>query len=97
NDYLVGDDPCYEFAMAALEPNDIFPTFADYPRGIYEQKIIMADCGLIDPGEIDHYLARDGYGSLAKVLTTDPDLVLKEIEESNLRGRGGACFPTGKK
>ena len=38
NDYLVGDDPCYEFAMAALEPNDVFPTFADYPRGIYEQQ-----------------------------------------------------------
>ncbi len=97
SDYLVGDDPCYEFAMAALEPNDIFPTFADYPRGIYEQKIILADCGLIDPGDIDHYLARDGYSSLAKVLTTDPDLVLAEIKESNLRGRGGACFPTGDK
>jgi NADH-quinone oxidoreductase subunit F len=97
NDYLVSDDPCYEFAMAALEPNDVFPTFADYPRGIYEHRIILADCGLIDPEEIGHYLARDGYSGLAKVLTTEPDLVIAEIKESKLRGRGGAGFPTGVK
>jgi NADH-quinone oxidoreductase subunit F len=97
NDYLVSEDPCYEFAMAALEPNDVFPTFADYPRGIYERRIILADCGLIDPGEIEHYLARDGYSGLAKVLATEPDLVIAEIRESKLRGRGGAGFPTGVK
>jgi NADH-quinone oxidoreductase subunit F len=97
SDYLVNDDPCYEFAMAALEPNDLFPTFADYPRGIYEQKIVLADCGLIDPEEIDHYLARDGYAGLAKALSTGPDQVIAEIRESKLRGRGGAGFPTGVK
>lgn len=96
-DYLVNDDPCYEFAMAALDPNDLFPTFADYPRGIYEQKIILADCGLIDPEEIDDYLARDGYSGLSKALTTDPEAVVAEIRESKLRGRGGAGFPTGIK
>jgi NADH-quinone oxidoreductase subunit F len=97
SDYLVSEDPCYEFAMAALEPNDVFPTFADYPRGIYEQRIILADCGLIDPGEIDHYLAKEGYGGLAKALGGNPDLVIDEIRESRLRGRGGAGYPTGIK
>jgi NADH-quinone oxidoreductase subunit F len=96
-EFLAGEDPCYDFAMAALEPNDIFPTFADYPRGIYERKIILADCGLIDPGQIDHYLARDGYSGLARALSICPDLVIAEIGESKLRGRGGAGFPTGIK
>lgn len=97
SDYLVGDDPCFEFAMAALEPNDFFPTFADYPRGVYEQKIVLADCGFIDPENIDHYLARGGYSALAKALSGDPGAVVAEIIDSKLRGRGGAGFPTGVK
>ena len=96
-DYLVGGDPCFEFAMAALEPNDLFPTFADYPRGVYEQKIILADCGFIDPGDIDRYIAGGGYGALAKALGMEPAAVINEIKEAHLRGRGGAGFPTGVK
>ncbi|MHB9093080.1 MAG: NADH-ubiquinone oxidoreductase-F iron-sulfur binding region domain-containing protein [Eubacteriales bacterium] len=97
SDYLANDDPCFEFAMAALEPNDLFPTFSDYPRGVYEQKIVLTDCGLIDPQDIDHYLARDGYTALAKALDMGPDSVIAEIKNSKLRGRGGAGFPTGIK
>lgn len=96
-DFLVNDDPCYEFAMAALEPNDEFPTFEDFPRGVVEQRIILADCGLIDPDDIDHYLAKDGYAALSKVLEMDPLAVIAEIKEAKLRGRGGAGFPTGVK
>ncbi len=96
-DFLVNDDPCFDFAMAALEPNDVFPTFGDYPRGVYEQKIILADCGLIDPQDIDHYLATGGYGALAKALSMEPAAVIAEIKNSQLRGRGGAGFPTGLK
>lgn len=96
-DFLVNDDPCYEFAMAALEPNDQFPTFADFPRGVYERKIILADCGLIDPEDIDDYIARDGYAALVKALSMDASQVVEEIVNSKLRGRGGAGFPTGIK
>jgi len=96
-DYLVGGDPCFEFAMAALESNDLFPTFADYPRGVYEQRVILADCGLIDPEDIDQYVAKGGYGALAKALTEEPARVIAEIKEAKLRGRGGAGFPTGVK
>lgn len=97
NDFLVNDDPCLEFAMAALEPNDFFPTLADYPRGFYEQRIVTELCGLIDPEDIDQYLAREGYAALARVLGMDPGEVVAQIKESKLRGRGGAGFPTGLK
>lgn len=96
-DFLVNDDPCYEFAMAALEPNDEFPTFEDFPRGVIEKKIILADCGFIDPDDIDHYIAKDGYAALSKVLEMEPRAVIEEIKDAKLRGRGGAGFPTGIK
>ncbi len=96
-DFLVNDDPCFEFAIAALEPNDFFPTFADYPRGVYEKKIILELCGLIAPDDIDHYLAHDGYAGLARALQRDPGEVVEEVKRSGLRGRGGAGFPTGVK
>ena len=96
-DFLVNDDPCYEFAMVAIEPNEVFPTFTDFPRGAYEQKIILEHCGFIDPEDIDHYIAKEGYAALAKVLTMPPEEVLAEIKAANLRGRGGAGFPAGSK
>lgn len=96
-DFLAGDDPCYEYAMAALEPNDVFPTFAEFPRGVYEQKLILEQCGFIDARNIDSYLARGGYGALAGTLEGKPQQVLDEIKQANLRGRGGAGFPAGLK
>ena len=54
--------------------------------------------GYIDPTSIDDYLARGGYTALAKVLADDdPEAVIDEVEQSGLRGRGGAGFPTGTK
>ena len=97
NDFLLNNDPCYEYALAALEPNDEFPTFQDYPRGASEEKIILKDCGLIDPEDINQYIAGGGYGALAKALTLTPDEILQEIKDANLRGRGGAGFPAGIK
>ena len=61
-------------------------------------RIVLRNCGVIDPEKIDEYIARDGYAALAKVLTEmTPDDVLKELEISGLRGRGGAGFPTWRK
>ena len=96
-DFLAGDDPSYEYAMAALERNDEFPTFEDFPRGVYEEKLILEHCGYADFSKIESYVARDGYSALAKALSEDPKLVLEEVKEANLRGRGGAGFPAGKK
>jgi len=96
-DFLMHDDPCYEFALVALETNDVFPTFSDFPRGVYEKKIVLEHCGFIDPEDIDHYIARGGYGALAEMLAEEPAKVLEMVKESHLRGRGGAGFPAGLK
>ncbi|MDO5436371.1 MAG: NADH-quinone oxidoreductase subunit NuoF [Clostridia bacterium] len=63
-----------------------------------QQRVALRNCGVIDPENIDEYIAFDGYRALAKALTEmTPDQVIKEILDSGLRGRGGAGFPTGKK
>ena len=61
-------------------------------------RIVLRNCGIIDPDKIDEYIARDGYRALEKVLfEMTPDDVLRELEKSGLRGRGGAGFPTARK
>ncbi len=92
-----GSDPCYEYLIGALEADENFPTLMDYPRYLYEKRIVMEHCGLIDPKEIDHYLAVGGYESLAAGLAKGDRWVLDEVKAANLRGRGGAGFPAGKK
>jgi len=58
-------------------------------------RIVLRNCGVIDPEKIDEYIARDGYAALAKVLTEmTPDQVIEQIKLSGIRGRGGAGFPT---
>ncbi len=63
-----------------------------------QKRIALKNCGVINPEEIDEYIAFDGYKALAKVLTEmSKDEVIDVIDKSGLRGRGGAGFPTGKK
>jgi len=61
-------------------------------------RIVLRNAGLIDPDSIDEYIAHDGYSALERVISEmSPDDVIEEIKKSELRGRGGAGFPTGKK
>ncbi len=96
-EFVVGDNPCLEFVLGALEENDLIPSFADFPRAVYEKKVVLRNCGHIDPTDIDHYIANDGYAGLARALQMSPEEIIADIKESGLRGRGGAGFPTGDK
>jgi NADH:ubiquinone oxidoreductase subunit F (NADH-binding)/(2Fe-2S) ferredoxin/Pyruvate/2-oxoacid:ferredoxin oxidoreductase delta subunit len=61
-------------------------------------RIVLRNCGVINPESIDEYIARDGYCALEKVLfEMTPDKVIEELKKSGLRGRGGAGFPTWRK
>ncbi len=63
-----------------------------------QMRIALRNCGVIDPENIDEYIALDGYKALGKVLTEmTPDQVIDVIKDSGLRGRGGGGFPTGIK
>ena len=70
----------------------------DLPFYKKQMRIALKNCGVIDPENIDEYIAFDGFKALEKVLTTmSQDEVIDVISKSGLRGRGGAGFPTGKK
>ncbi|OQY10556.1 MAG: NADH-quinone oxidoreductase subunit J/K, partial [Marinitoga sp. 4572_148] len=60
-------------------------------------RVALRNAGLINPEDIDEYIANDGYQALAKALSLKPEEVVEEIKESGLRGRGGGGFPTGLK
>lgn len=63
-----------------------------------QKRVALRNCGVINPENIDEYIAMDGYAALGKALTEmTPEQVIKEISDSGLRGRGGGGFPTGKK
>ncbi|MBQ4605460.1 MAG: NADH-quinone oxidoreductase subunit NuoF [Clostridia bacterium] len=81
----------HEDAAAAASLNDT----AFYKK---QKRVALRNCGVINPENIEEYIAMDGYFALAKVLKEmTPDDVIKVISDSGLRGRGGGGFPTGRK
>ncbi|MEI6564751.1 MAG: FAD-dependent oxidoreductase [bacterium] len=74
------------------------PNWNEIPFFKGQKKIVLRDCGLIDPESIEDYIAVGGYAAFAKaVLTMTPTEVIDTVKASKLRGRGGAGFPTGRK
>ncbi|HEY90424.1 MAG TPA: NADH-quinone oxidoreductase subunit NuoF [Dehalococcoidia bacterium] len=74
------------------------PCYADINFYRNQERVILRNCGHINPEKIEDYIAAGGYQALRKVLTTmTPEQVIEEIKKSGLRGRGGAGFPTGLK
>lgn len=70
----------------------------DMPFFKRQEKIVLRNCGIIDPMNINHYLSRNGYKALDKaIFDMTPLTVIDEMKKSGLRGRGGAGFPTGFK
>ena len=79
------------------KPFNDLPSFFDLPMIKPQVRIVLKNCGLIDPENINHYIAQDGYIGLKRALELSQNEVIEEITNSGLRGRGGAGFPTGKK
>lgn len=74
------------------------PDINEIPFFAKQKKIVLENCGIIDPESIDQYLARKGYEALSNVLhSMTPEEVIKEVKSGGLRGRGGGGFPTGLK
>jgi NADH:ubiquinone oxidoreductase subunit F (NADH-binding)/(2Fe-2S) ferredoxin/NAD-dependent dihydropyrimidine dehydrogenase PreA subunit len=74
------------------------PHYGDLPFYHKQHRVVLQNCGYINPERIEEYIARDGYAALAKVLGgMKPEEVIAEVKKSGLRGRGGAGFPTGLK
>ncbi|HEY91612.1 MAG TPA: NADH-quinone oxidoreductase subunit F, partial [Dehalococcoidia bacterium] len=71
---------------------------SEIPFYVKQKRLLLASSSRIDPNSINDYLALGGYAALSKVLfSMSPEEVLEEIKKSNLRGRGGGGFPTGRK
>ncbi|MFQ6000777.1 MAG: NADH-quinone oxidoreductase subunit NuoF [Anaerolineae bacterium] len=96
-DFLKGDDLRSDLALAAEEPLEGIPSWKDLPFWAKQERQVLAHCGQIDPGVLEEYIVRDGYGGLAQALKLTPEEVIAEVAKSGLRGRGGAGFPTGRK
>ena len=74
------------------------PIWRDIPFFKGQKKIVMRNCGLINPDDVEEYIAVGGYQSLYNVLIDNrPDVVIEQIKAAKLRGRGGAGFSTGQK
>ncbi len=100
NDYVIRDDPRPDLALAVIGENSYegIPAWGEIPFFGSQRRLVLHNCGFIDPEIIGEYVARDGYAALAKSLTEmATDEVIDEVKRSGLRGRGGAGFLTGMK
>ena len=98
--YLAGDDPRPDLALGSLGEEQLegIPPLEDLPMWNRQVRIALRNCGHIDPLDIYQYIGRGGYAALNKAVGgMQPEEVLKEVQDSGLRGRGGAAFPTGTK
>jgi len=98
-DYIIKDNPRSDLALGTIGDGSIkdIPKLFELPMLKPQVRIVLRNCGIIDPENINHYIARDGYSGLVKALGMKPEEVIEEIKGSGLRGRGGAGFPTGLK
>ena len=98
-DYIINDNPRPDLALGTIGDGSVdgIPKLFELPMLKPQVRIVLRNCGIIDPENINHYIARDGYSGLVRALAMKPEEVIEEIKGSGLRGRGGAGFPTGLK
>lgn len=98
-EHVVGGNAVREKAEAVMsdaEYDGIVP-FKKHPMVELQKRVVLRNCGVINPDDFWHYLARGGYEGLERAFSMSPEDVIEEMKKSGLRGRGGAGFPTGMK
>ncbi len=100
--YFIKGEPRLDLAVGHFGDDNSqltngIPRFFDLPMLKPQVRVVLRNCGFIDPEEIDHYLANDGYVGIMNAFAKKPEDVVAEVKEAGLRGRGGAGFPTHKK
>lgn len=85
-----------EAVVADCEYEGIQP-ISEHAMMSLQKRVVLRNCGVIDPSSFEHFLARGGYKGLERALGMSPEDVIEEVKNSGLRGRGGAGFSTGMK
>ncbi len=93
-EFWIGGENVAPEVAAELEG---IPSIREHPFYRKQRRLVLEQCGFIDPLNIREYIDTGGYSALAKALSMDPEEVIEEVKRSGLRGRGGAGFPTGRK
>jgi len=98
-DYLINDNPRPDLTMGTVGDGEIegINRLEELPILKPQVRISLRNCGHIDPDNINHYIANDGYSGIQKALAMTPQEVVAEVKNSGLRGRGGGGFSTGQK
>lgn len=97
--YLIKDNPVLDYALGTIGDWGIQGIPNLFHTSFFKPQVrrILRNCGFIDPANIKHYLANNGYSGFIKALDIGSDQIIDEIKKSGLRGRGGAGFPTWQK
>lgn len=98
-EHLVEGNPVASKAEAVMSDSEYIgiKPFSQHPMIALQKRIVLRNCGVIDPSSFEHYLARGGYKGIERAFSMSPEEVIEEMKASGLRGRGGAGFPTGVK
>lgn len=97
--YILHNDPRPDMALGFFGdkgPEEV-PMIAKSSVFKSQERVILKNCGHIDPDSLDEYIMNDGYQGLVKCLSSTQEEVIDEVSKSGLRGRGGAGFPAGRK
>jgi NADH:ubiquinone oxidoreductase subunit F (NADH-binding)/(2Fe-2S) ferredoxin len=93
-----GDNLLGQYRFPGLEEWPNIPFIEQHPWFLHQRRHILKNAGIISPGSIEDYIVRGGYKSLYKTVLNYPaDKICEIIDQSELRGRGGGGFPTGRK
>ncbi len=95
--HIKNDEIVEELLYSMPHSDSKVSNFIDIPFYSKQKRLILANCGIIDPDKIDDYIDIGGYTGLKNALSMKPEEIIDQIKSSGLRGRGGAGFPTGLK